>query len=1047
MVFDLRSLVITKVSADKMKKQERISSAPITLSLVERPKAGAVDMSYHRTSSPGGRRIQNPARLSDSFTDPYYSQRHTTSYGNPRTSTDRVYPGATQSYSTHAPPTSSGRGSDRYDSYTGRPRGNSLLEQRSNVPPTTQLPSRARPTIVQNDGGRPSSPVNRSHDKDYYLTPAHAPRKSEHKKVYSVDDGAAKLVADVDVGSDKEKTRRKRRDSEERGGYRSSGSGRSKGYHLNGPLVRTEKHLNDDEGYSYTDPASMYKDTEPRWRPRRGSVDRGGASRERPQSLLLEPGYNPRKPARDSGPPPSARGWDKINEGLGRANSLQVGGSSHDRSTSRGRYEQPARSSGMLSPHDPYYVPPRAVSNDRRGAAVNQSGPIEKYEPYADAGHDDRLRPEPRYRPRRHSATRAPDVGVERRGFGIRSDSKDRYGRGSDEDLGRPGPDYPRDSGYIEPPPRSNQLPDRYALEEQRLEQQKRDLLAAKNFQDERADRQYEHDARDRDDRRRGDRDSRRDPEYERERDHDRPKDRDRDHERHKERDRERDRPRERDRGDKDKERHHHRRSTADKETDRERERGYERHTKDSGARDSNDNILPAGAAGVGLGAATAYGASHLMKKHKDRDSDSDRDRDRDREHDKESGRDRERDRERERDRDRLERDERRYEDDRKADRDRDTERRHRHHEPLPNEPPSSARERPQDRHLDPDRGLGFAFEGPSEPTAPRSPREPGRDHPRERERERSDEVDAAPPKPSDPAVVDPDEDYRRRMEQVQRELGRGDERHSSDSDGDRERRRKEREARQREREMSAQPPRERGVGFEQPPPSSHRSFDEEDSYVSGSAHREDGGLRRKPSILDEPMERQDQAQIIDNTESQRRENRVRIVDPPTQQEEDAKPKGILKKPTDKFKEDPNPIREGVAPLKEATKNDGGIPPGARWTKIDRRLVNPEALEDAKERFEERLDHVIVLRVLTKEEIQKFADRTKEIRDERYEQERSERKSQRRKDRNRDRRDRDEFEDDSEDEFKEKPVRMLEAPAGPGAEADFGRGFGFGGLG
>ena len=62
----------------------------------------------------------------------------------------------------------------------------------------------------------------------------------------------------------------------------------------------------------------------------------------------------------------------------------------------------------------------------------------------------------------------------------------------------------------------------------------------------------------------------------------------------------------------------------------------------------------------------------------------------------------------------------------------------------------------------------------------------------------------------------------------------------------------------------------------------------------------------------------------------------------------------------------------------QATKS--GIPPGARWTKIDRRLVNPEALEDAKERFEERLDCVIVLRVLSKPEIQKLADRTSELR-------------------------------------------------------------------
>jgi hypothetical protein len=45
--------------------------------------------------------------------------------------------------------------------------------------------------------------------------------------------------------------------------------------------------------------------------------------------------------------------------------------------------------------------------------------------------------------------------------------------------------------------------------------------------------------------------------------------------------------------------------------------------------------------------------------------------------------------------------------------------------------------------------------------------------------------------------------------------------------------------------------------------------------------------------------------------------------------------------------------------------------------------VNPEALERAKERFEERMDCVIVLRVLTKEEIQKLADKTKQIREER----------------------------------------------------------------
>ncbi|OJJ41633.1 hypothetical protein ASPWEDRAFT_278209 [Aspergillus wentii DTO 134E9] len=102
-------------------------------------------------------------------------------------------------------------------------------------------------------------------------------------------------------------------------------------------------------------------------------------------------------------------------------------------------------------------------------------------------------------------------------------------------------------------------------------------------------------------------------------------------------------------------------------------------------------------------------------------------------------------------------------------------------------------------------------------------------------------------------------------------------------------------------------------------------------------------------------------------------------VDPtPTKELEAPPPRGILKPPREKFPEEPNPVREGVAPLKDAHKK--GIPPGARWTKVDRRLVNPAALEASNERFEERSEYVIVLRVLTKEEIQAFAVKTQEIR-------------------------------------------------------------------
>ena len=102
----------------------------------------------------------------------------------------------------------------------------------------------------------------------------------------------------------------------------------------------------------------------------------------------------------------------------------------------------------------------------------------------------------------------------------------------------------------------------------------------------------------------------------------------------------------------------------------------------------------------------------------------------------------------------------------------------------------------------------------------------------------------------------------------------------------------------------------------------------------------------------------------------------VRVISPA--KSEEPKPKGILRPPREKFPEDPAPVREGVAPLKDAGKK--GIPPNARWTKIDRRLVNPEALEAGNERYEQRPDYVIVLRVLTKEEIEKYATLTQAIR-------------------------------------------------------------------
>jgi zinc finger CCCH domain-containing protein 13 len=108
-------------------------------------------------------------------------------------------------------------------------------------------------------------------------------------------------------------------------------------------------------------------------------------------------------------------------------------------------------------------------------------------------------------------------------------------------------------------------------------------------------------------------------------------------------------------------------------------------------------------------------------------------------------------------------------------------------------------------------------------------------------------------------------------------------------------------------------------------------------------------------------------------------EKQVRIVSPGRDKEEKKPIRGILKQPKAAFPEEANPIREGVAPHKD-DKTKGNVPPGARWTKINRKLVNPEALTIGKERFEIRDDFVIVLRVLSKEEIDAYATATQQLR-------------------------------------------------------------------
>lgn len=221
------------------------------------------------------------------------------------------------------------------------------------------------------------------------------------------------------------------------------------------------------------------------------------------------------------------------------------------------------------------------------------------------------------------------------------------------------------------------------------------------------------------------------------------------------------------------------------------------------------------------------------------------------------------------------------------------------------------------------------------------------------------------------------------------------------------------------------------------------RDRDHSRGYRSSRSHRmlEDGHAidsRRSPPV---DMGKDDPRRLV-------------AVEPAAPKEPEAPPKGILKAPRPAFPEEPNPVREGVAPLKDAHKQ--GIPPGARWTKIDRRLVNPEALEAGNERFEERSDYVIVLRVLSKEEIQQYAVKTQEIRgksrccvypgitfeveysqlnciDTRHKEQLRERRKSRDETQRHGRRG-EESSSDDEDEGEEEPWKQLEAAAAPPAQ-------------
>ena len=184
-------------------------------------------------------------------------------------------------------------------------------------------------------------------------------------------------------------------------------------------------------------------------------------------------------------------------------------------------------------------------------------------------------------------------------------------------------------------------------------------------------------------------------------------------------------------------------------------------------------------------------------------------------------------------------------------------------------------------------------------------------------------------------------------------------------------RRRRHRHRDENDQELASESGSDRPVQFSKQEETVPRGMEESD--ISDAESRPQDSARQAPPAGP------DQRTISPGEDEDDRPRRVALVEPP-RDEERPKPKGILKQRLVPFPEDPNPAREGVAPLKEAGKD--GVPPGARWTKINRILVNPEALQKSKERYEEREDYVIVLRVLNKEEIAKLAEKTREIRGE-----------------------------------------------------------------
>ncbi|KAL1642154.1 hypothetical protein SLS61_009815 [Didymella pomorum] len=846
-------------------RRNSLSTAPAaqtgTLQLKSVTLSGGMDSRYgHRASSPR-RSTYNPARASTgTFADPYSSSYNDyASYrpSSPRSSGDRLsgassHHHSNSSYGSYAPSSSSSSrtAAHKYDSGYGsstRPRRNTGDLGRPPVASLTSLPLRTPYSTTEHRPSSPLAPPRSSHGHgETYITHGTS-GTSSHKKIYSVDSShTAKLVAETDTIESP-----RHRDS----GYGGVTSGRSS-YHPSSskPSSRHAHAELGDNSYSYTDPASMYRDTEPAWRrPRAGSVERGS----RPSSMIVD--RPTRTSTRELGPPPSTRGFDKINGG----------------------YPRPARSNS-IERREKYQDPYASDSAPHRSSSTRHAAPAVHQEPHREA-------------------RRAETYDDYSRGRGAEPKRHDTYDRSyEDRDVAS------RGFGIATGPPPAQPVQDPYALDRQPVHpsyDSQRAPPVEHTPSAYRSDRGAEA----------------RMPEPRREQ---RPV------------------------------------STYDSYDAPRSERPRAEHKRDT-SRDSR--AIPAAAGALaGLSAAAGIAAAHGKAKEKEREergSSEERERQKRREYD-------------ERDR----RDDRERRDDRRSSRLPEERREPERREALPPPPPPAQQPFAQpyappapapapayamasepERPISRDRPYPNEENPPPKPPRKPSPENSDVERPRhyaDRESDRSSRKEPAPA----PAAVDPDEEYRRRIAQAEKEAEASRraaaDRQDSDSDGGRDRRRR-RDRADRERSRS----RSRG--------------------------RED---RRDRSPASQALSRHNDRDLVEEPESIDKLNpdapgkSVQIVVP--RKDQSPPLKGILRKPTEKFPEDPEPIREGVAPHKDAQKGKD-IPVGARWTRIDRKLVNPEALERAKERFEERMDCVIVLRVLTKDEIQKLADKTKMIREER----------------------------------------------------------------